>query len=202
VFWRPRLLGLPGPDQLRVEVRIVGIGLLTRVPVGVGRDQTDGRVVQPLPALMEVVLNPPLAPFCSLRHVYDLGASHGAAVFVSADELRQWPVAAVAAMKAQKLLVKARPAVSVVCPGCERECVMPIHVVPPQGTAPRAFIVCDKRRDINRVAVPISRLEQWQACGASIAGLLAQLLDLRRPGDIDSDAGRWEIGMLKDGDAR
>jgi hypothetical protein len=126
-----------------------------------------------------------------------VGASHGAAVFVSADELSEWPVAAVAAMKAQKLLVKARPAVSVVCPGCERECVMPIHVVPPQGTASRAFVVCDKRSDINRVAVPISRIEQWQASDALIAELLAQLLDLRRPGDIDSDAGRWEIGMLK-----
>ena len=42
-----------------------------------------------------------------------VGARNGAAVFVSAEELSQWPVAAVAAMKSQKLLARARPAISV-----------------------------------------------------------------------------------------
>lgn len=41
-----------------------------------------------------------------------VGSSHGAAVLVDNDELGQWPSAAVAAMKSQKLLVKARPATS------------------------------------------------------------------------------------------
>jgi hypothetical protein len=46
-----------------------------------------------------------------------VGARNGAAVFISAEELSEWPAAAVAAMKSKKLLAKARPAVSVVCPG-------------------------------------------------------------------------------------
>ena len=63
--------------------------------------------------------------------------------------------------------------------------------------APEAFVVCDKRSDINRVAVPVSRLEQWLASGASIANLLAGLLGLRRPRASGADSTRWEIGMLK-----
>ena len=43
-----------------------------------------------------------------------VGARNGAAVTVSTEELSQWPVAAVAAMKTQNLLLKARPAKSVV----------------------------------------------------------------------------------------
>ena len=94
-----------------------------------------------------------------------VGASHGAAVFVGAQELDEWPVTVIASIKAQKMLVKARPAASVVCPGCERECVMSVHIVAAQTNASRAFVVCDKRSDINRVAVPVESLEQWQTSG-------------------------------------
>lgn len=125
-----------------------------------------------------------------------VGARHGAAVLISEHELSEWPNAAVAAMKSQRLIAKARPASSAVCPGCERECVMRVHTLP-HPTVPAAFIVCDKRSDINRVAVPINRLEQWQASGASIADLLASLLGLRRSGSSGTENARWEIGMLK-----
>jgi len=93
--------------------------------------------------------------------------------------------------------VKAQPAASVVCSGCEQECVMPVHTPPAGPRGPASFIVCDKRSDINRVAVPISRLEQWQASGTSIADLLAGLLGLRRPDTGDTSTGRWEIGIFK-----
>ena len=126
-----------------------------------------------------------------------IGTSNGAPVLVSEEELSHWPAVAVKAMKSQKLLMKARPATSVVCPGCEQECVMPVHTLPTGPRGPASFIVCDKRSDINRVTVPISRLDQWQASGSSIAELLAGLLCLRRPGSGDTFTGRWEIGMFK-----
>ncbi len=125
-----------------------------------------------------------------------VGARHGAAVLISEHELSGWPDAAVAAMKSQGLIKKARPTSSAVCPGCERECVMQVHTLP-HPTGPAAFIVCDRRSDINRVVVPINRLEQWQASGASIADLLAGLLDLHRSGTGCTDVARWEVGMLK-----
>lgn len=126
-----------------------------------------------------------------------VGARHGAGVAVSNHELREWPSATVEAMKSQGLLTKARPATSAVCPGCERECVMPAHVLTDKAREPTAFIVCDKRSDINRVSVPVSQLEQWQASGDSIAALLSGLLGLHLPGTRGTDAARWEVGMLK-----
>jgi hypothetical protein len=126
-----------------------------------------------------------------------VGANRGATVFIGAQELVGWPAAAVAAMKAQKLLVKARPATTVVCPGCERQCVMPVHAPPAQARAARAFVVCDKRDDINRVNVPIGSLEQWQASGEAAAECVARLLALRQPGSGAVSAGRCEVGMFK-----
>lgn len=64
-------------------------------------------------------------------------------MLVSDEELTRWPPAAVAAMKAQKLLVKAPAGKSVVCPGCEEECVMPVNVVRGEAQPTTAFVVCD-----------------------------------------------------------
>jgi len=58
-----------------------------------------------------------------------LCACDGGTVLVSADEIRRWPREAVMAMKKQRLIVKGRPAASAICPGCEHECVMPVHTV-------------------------------------------------------------------------
>ncbi|MCP5346551.1 MAG: hypothetical protein H7A04_06770 [Pseudomonadales bacterium] len=126
-----------------------------------------------------------------------VAALQGATALINADELAQWRGEAVTAMKTQQLITRARPASSAVCPGCERECVMPVHVLTDKAREPAAFIVCDKRDDINRVPVPVARLEQWQASGDSIADLLAGLLDLQRPSMGSSSVGRWEIGVFR-----
>jgi len=138
-----------------------------------------------------------MTPQAVLTELLDrVAASPGAPTLISADELACWPAEAVAAMQAQGLISRARPAASTVCPGCERECVMPV-IPPGLGHAAGAFIVCDKRSDINRVAVPLDRLEQWQASGDSVADLLAGLLGLQRPGRDSVSSDRWEIGLLK-----
>jgi hypothetical protein len=137
----------------------------------------------------------PQDAFCEL--LARLGASKGAAVLISGEELNHWPAVAIRAMKSRNLLVKARPAASVVCHGCEQECVMPVHTRPAETRIASPFIVCDKRSDINRVAVPIIRLEQWQASGRAIANLLAALLGLRSPDSGDTSTGRWEVGVFK-----
>ena len=139
-----------------------------------------------------------MTPQAALIEVIErLGARQGAAVLVSEHELGLWPGAAVKAMKAQHLLTKASPASSAVCPGCERECVMPVHVRADRTGDPKAFIVCDKRSDINRVGVPVIHLDQWQATGASMADLLTGLLGLVRRGASGVSADRWEIGVLR-----
>ena len=125
-----------------------------------------------------------------------VGASQGAAALVSEEELSRWPAEAVRSLKSQKLLIKASPAVSVVCPGCEQECVMPVYT-PPAGTGPAvSFVVCDKRDDINRVAVSAERLRQWR-CGAEAVGtFVAQSLGLRAQSQRKAGAGLWELGLL------
>ncbi len=130
-----------------------------------------------------------------------LGARKGGAVFVSAEEVRQWPPVAVAAMKSQKLLMNARPVSSLVCPGCERECVMPVHTLPAGRRSPASFIVCDKRDDINRVPVSTEQLTQWRCDAGAVCKFIAKDLGIRRSDRQASNAGLWEIDMAR-GDKR
>lgn len=73
-----------------------------------------------------------------------VAASHGAPVLIGVDELADWPAAAVAALNLQSVIKGVRPAASAVCPGDERECVMPVHTQPGAAHAAGAFIVCGR----------------------------------------------------------
>jgi hypothetical protein len=130
-----------------------------------------------------------------------VGAENGAAVLVSNEELSQWPAAAVAAMKSQRLLRRAQPSSSAICPGCERACVMPVHSLSWSSRAAASFIVCDKRSDINRVAVFAERLKQWRCDADAVCGFIAASLGLRRSDQHPADAGLLNIGIAS-GDKR
>ena len=125
-----------------------------------------------------------------------VGACRDAEVLVNDEELLQWPQTTVKAMKAQKLIVKARPASSVICPGCERNCVMPVHTLPSTTNKPSSFIVCDKRSDINRVPVPSGRLIQWQCNADLVSRFVASSLGLRSPARLTDRTERIEIGIV------
>ena len=128
-------------------------------------------------------------------------ASQGNAVLVSAEDLRQWPDAAVKAMKSQKLIVKASPADSAICQGCERECVMPVQSLPAKEGSSSSFIVCDKRSDTNRVPVSSDRLIQWQCNAELVCRFVATTLGLHPSVRRADNAGQWEIGIAS-GDTR
>lgn len=125
-----------------------------------------------------------------------VGARHGAAVIISDHELSAWPSAAVAVMKKRGLLAKTRPATSAVCPGCERECVMPVRVLSDSGRRAEAFIVCDKRSDINRVPVPLGWLMQWQCSVDAVCAFVAHSMGVRRSMQRAASADRQNIGMV------
>ena len=119
---------------------------------------------------------------------------------ISARELAGWPADAVAALKSQRLLRRSRPATSVICPGCEQQCGMPVYtVVGPGASAGQtdrwSFIVCDKRSDINRVTVEPDRLTQWQSGPDTVCDFVAACLGLRPGGKRIGRAGLMEIGM-------
>jgi len=125
-----------------------------------------------------------------------VGASRDAAALVSDEELSRWPAEALRQLKFQRLLVKASSAVSVVCPGCEQECVMPVYTPPAEAGAAASFVVCDKRDDINRVPVAAERLRQWR-CGAEAMGaFIARSLGLRPESQRKAGAGLWELGPV------
>jgi len=125
-----------------------------------------------------------------------VGACRDAAVLVNDEELLQWPGAAVKAMKSQRLIEKARPASSAICPGCESNCVMPVHTLPATTNKPSSFIVCDKRSDINRVPVHPGQLIQWQCNTDLVSGFVASSLGLRSTKRQTDRADRWEIGIV------
>lgn len=131
-----------------------------------------------------------------------VGASQGTSALLSNHELNQWPDAAVAAMQNQRLLTKAQPATSALCPGCERDCVMPVQtrVHPSRGAV--SFIDCDKRGDVSRVPVPVERLEQRRCTTDAVCGFIAASLGLRRSDQRRSTSADFlEIGMAT-GDKR
>jgi len=125
-----------------------------------------------------------------------VGASRGTATLVSEAELSRWTVEAVRQLKSQRLLTKASPATSVVCPGCDQECTMPVHTVVAGTDKAASFVVCDKRDDINRVPVPAERLRQWQCGVKAVAALVAGSLGLRAESQRKTGDGLWELGLV------
>ena len=130
-----------------------------------------------------------------------VGAQRGAAVRIRETDLRWWPAAAVSALRAHRLLVRARPAATAVCPGCEADCVMPVETVPARPRRAALFIVCDKRSDINRVALAAAHVRQWTCDGEAIARFVAGQLGLRRSRHGAAASGTWPLGLAS-GDTR
>lgn len=127
-----------------------------------------------------------------------IGAASEGAVFFAATELGEWPKGAVAVLKESGLMTQASAAQSVTCDGCERQCFMPVEIATAPGNASRAFVVCDKRDDINRVDVSLTALEQWQTGGEAVAAMLAQKLNIRRAMGTSTQAKQWVVGSLRD----
>lgn len=140
-----------------------------------------------------------MTPQAALAELLErLGAQQGAAVHIGSSELHDWPADAVAALKFARLLVTARPAAIIVCPGCERECAKPVDVFPVEDARPaRAFIDCNEPEDLGRIPVELNSLEQWRITGETLAGAVARLLGFTKPPERDGAGKRWMLGLLK-----
>jgi hypothetical protein len=136
----------------------------------------------------------PLEALLELLERVEAGGD-GTAV-VSEAELSRWPAEAVRQLKAQKLLVRASPAWSVVCPGCEQECMMPVCASKRRTDTTILFVVCDKRDDINRVRLTEAHLRQWRCGVEAVRAFVARGLGLRS-GQQKMSSGVWELGVLR-----
>ena len=124
-----------------------------------------------------------------------LGAAPGRAVVVSSDELQHWPVDAVAAFKAHGALRPGKPGNTAVCPGCERACVMPVQQRQQPARAAAAFVVCDKRDDVGRVALTAAHLERWRVDGQTLGDALASLLGTSACYPVPGAAFVYRLGV-------
>jgi hypothetical protein len=134
-----------------------------------------------------------------LEHIFERlsRADSGQEIF-GADEAAQWPGGALEAFIKSGLLERAEHTRVIECDGCERNCFMPVHVLPGEGNRPaRAFISCDKPEDVGRVPVELGRLAQWRITGGMLGGAVARLLGFTKPPHEDSVGKRWTLGRLK-----
>lgn len=126
-----------------------------------------------------------------------LDACRGAEVLIGDAELREWTPEVLGALQAARLVVRARPASHLVCPGCEQQCAKGVEVFPAEGARPaRAYIICDEPEDLGRIEIPLPDLEQWRTTGAIFADAISQLLKIPTPPTMDGDARRWLLGPM------
>lgn len=126
-----------------------------------------------------------------------IGANIGAPVFISNQELSEWPHDLVISMKSCGLITQAPPAKSATCPGCEESCLMLINTVINRVNVTSTFIVCDKRSDINRVPISVDYIQRWQASGYSTADMISKLLELSSPITKSENSFSWELGVFR-----
>ena len=60
---------------------------------------------------------------------------------------------------------------------------MPVEIIPVATGAPAGFVVCDKRDDTNRVAIPGDQLVQWRTNAITIGRFIAEDLSIRWRGN-------------------
>ena len=87
------------------------------------------------------------------------------------------------------------------CPGCEADCVMPVQTIPAGPREAARFIVCDKRSDINRVALTAAHVDQWKCDGEALARFVVEHLGLRRSRHRVDASGTQPLGLAT-GDTR
>lgn len=114
------------------------------------------------------------------------------------EQVRQWPEGAVEIFQNAEWIKPAAPAKSVVCPGCEENCFMPVHVSPAmQGLAVNAYVACDRRDDMGRIPIPPEMLQQWQITESQVAQWVARELGLRGKPKKDKTTQIIQVGDVQ-----
>jgi len=120
-------------------------------------------------------------------------------LMLTPDDLDSGAPEVVPLLVAMGMIKTASPANTVVCPGCEENCInSPVHSQKsPDGTKFRAFVVCDKRDDVGRVRIQSDQLRQWITSREIIARAIALQLNLDvQQVEYQSAQYRWYLGVL------
>jgi hypothetical protein len=119
-------------------------------------------------------------------------------ITITFEQVRQWPKDAVFIFQQAGWIKTKAPAKTVVCPGCEESCFMPVHSYPAKANQPeRNFVGCDMKDDMGRIPIPPEMLQQWQITEYQVAQWLARELDLRGKPKKDKKTQTIQIGDLQ-----
>lgn len=137
-------------------------------------------------------------PDGALAILADLIARVGAAAGlarVTGEEVASWDPEFLSAIRRAGLLREDRPSSSVVCPGCERACLMPINMQRAADDSTRYFVVCDKRDDVNRVRISTAAVLRWRIDLHTLAAVIGGGIGL---GQIRASPGDTvELGLVR-----
>ena len=124
-----------------------------------------------------------------------LAAIDGDTLLISNEERVEVPDDVWTTMVQLKIVQQVQHAKSVICDGCEENCVRPAHIYLATVKSPaRAFVVCDMREDVGRVNVDFERLNQWQVSEQQLAEMVRDLLG-HSTQPVVKDAGSWSLGV-------
>ena len=132
--------------------------------------------------------------------LHRIAQTRDATAIFTTQALTQYPEAAISALKSQKLLIQATPAVDAQCPGCEEQCTRPVHkrTHPITGQL-SVFVVCDLRTDTHDVPIDSDQLTQWVCNANSVCAFIAKGLGIRFSRKKANTSTLWEIGYLSKG---
>jgi len=139
-----------------------------------------------------------MSPIDLLTEVLNrIAQTHNNIAVFTAQELNQYPEAAISALTSQKLLIPATPAVDTQCSGCEEQCTRPVHKrTHPVTDQSSVFVVCDLRTDTHYVTIDNDQLTQWACHPHSVCAFIAKYLNIRFRSKKATTSKLWEIGYL------
>jgi len=128
--------------------------------------------------------------------IYHLGSNRDS--LLSWEQVREWPEGAMESFLDSGWIKPAVPAKSVVCPGCEENCFMPVHIKPEtERETSQAFVDCDRRKDMGRVPLTLVHLQQWQVMENGVARWIGRELGLKTKPKKGKTTRTTQIGDLQ-----
>jgi hypothetical protein len=117
---------------------------------------------------------------------------------ISWEQVREWPEDAVKIFQSAGWINQKNSAKSIVCPGCEENCFMPVHVYPSVKDKPtRIVVACDQRDDMGLIPIPADNLQQWQITENQVVRWIAHSLGLKGKPKKDKKSGSTHIGNVQ-----
>lgn len=113
------------------------------------------------------------------------------------NEISEWSLPVVDQLLKVGLLYRGKDATSVICPGCEEQCLRPvIKRKPARARKAKALVTCDLRSDTSTVPIPIEQLRRWHSDLGALASFIADQIGsaIREP-PIGTD--RISLGTVK-----